>query len=97
MPPETLDGPRTTSQLQVARAVPVTLCNPPRGFRAKGVDELVEHEFALEIVQLLSAKLLPETPLREAQRQSGLSRVYVDPRARGEVSTTTPGFVTRSL
>ena len=68
----------TLSELRVARGytdTPVNLAPldvgalalPPRGFQPRGLDELVGHRVAREIVQRLSAMLLPKASQVEAQ------------------------------
>ena len=86
-PPEGLVGPGALLELRVARGYTDTrvhrapldvgaLAQPPRGLQPKDLDELVGPSFACEIVKRLSAKLLPKA----AQRENGLSRVFVNPR-----------------
>ena len=86
-----LVGPGAVSELRVARSytdasvhlAPLDVCPPalpPRGFQPTGLDELVGPGFAREMVQRLSAKLLPKAAQVEAEWRSGLSQGYVDPR-----------------
>ena len=90
-PPEGLDGPGALLELRVARGYMDTLAHlapldvgalvlQPQGFQLCGLDELVGLSFACEIVQRLSAKLLPKAAQVEVQQGSGLSQGYVDPR-----------------
>ena len=51
-----------------------------RGFQPRDLDELVGPSFDCEIARRLSARLLPKAAQVEAQRISGLSQVYVNPR-----------------
>ena len=99
-PPEGLDCPGALSDLRVARGYTDTPLHlallGAAGFQPKDLDELVGHSFACEIVQRLSAKMLLKATQVEAQRDSGLSRGYVDPRV-GKAARDTEGSFARSL